>query len=149
MLSHCILIYITKFVVLVAQLCPTLLPLHGLQPARLLFPWKSPGKNNWSRQPFPSPGDLPDPEIEPRSPALQADSLLSEPPGKPQNLLKQNHFLQAICIFPFSNGYLPFYLFESQCFKWIIKRLISNANMKLPDFSQMYKQSWNPLAEKL
>ena len=33
--------------------------------------------------PFPSPGDLPNPGIEPRSPALQADSLLSEPPGKP------------------------------------------------------------------
>ena len=32
---------------------------------------------------FPSPGDLPDPEIKPRSPALQADSLLSEPPRKP------------------------------------------------------------------
>ena len=32
--------------------------------------------------PFPSPGDLPDPAIDPRSPALQADSLLSEPPGK-------------------------------------------------------------------
>ena len=30
---------------------------------------------------FPSPGDLPDPGIEPRSPALPADSLPSEPPG--------------------------------------------------------------------
>ena len=37
----------------------------------------------WSGEPFPSPGDLPNPEIEPRSPALQADSLLPEPPGKP------------------------------------------------------------------
>ena len=37
----------------------------------------------WSGLPFPSPGDLPDPEIEPRSLALQADALLSEPPGKP------------------------------------------------------------------
>ena len=37
----------------------------------------------WSGLPFPSPGDLPDPEIEPGSPALQADSLPSEPPGKP------------------------------------------------------------------
>ena len=37
----------------------------------------------WSGLPFPSPGDLPDPGIEPRSPALQADSLLSKPPGKP------------------------------------------------------------------
>ena len=32
----------------------------------------------WSRLPFPSPGDLPNPGIEPRSPALQADSLLTE-----------------------------------------------------------------------
>ena len=32
--------------------------------------------------PFPSPGDLPDPGIEPTSPALQADALPSEPPGK-------------------------------------------------------------------
>ena len=34
-------------------------------------------------RPFPYPGDLPDPGIEPGSPALQADSLLSEPSGKP------------------------------------------------------------------
>ena len=38
----------------------------------------------WSGWPFPSPGDLPDPGIENRSPELQADSLLSEPPGKPK-----------------------------------------------------------------
>ena len=37
----------------------------------------------WSGLPFPSPGDLPDPGIEPRSPALQADALPSKPPGKP------------------------------------------------------------------
>ena len=36
----------------------------------------------WSGLPFPSPGDLPDPGIEPRSPALQADALTSELPGK-------------------------------------------------------------------
>ena len=35
----------------------------------------------WSGLPFPSPGDLPDPGIEPRSPALEADTLTSEPPG--------------------------------------------------------------------
>ena len=39
----------------------------------------------WSGLPFPFLGDLRDPEIEPESPALQADSLLSEPPGKPTN----------------------------------------------------------------
>ena len=38
----------------------------------------------WSGLPFPSPGDLPDPGIEPRSPALKADALTSEPPGKPK-----------------------------------------------------------------
>ena len=37
----------------------------------------------WSGLPFPSPDDLPSPGIEARSPALQADSLPSEPPGKP------------------------------------------------------------------
>ena len=37
----------------------------------------------WSGLPFPSPGDLPDPGIEPRPPSLQADALPSEPPGKP------------------------------------------------------------------
>ena len=37
----------------------------------------------WSGLPFPSPGNLPDPGIEPGSPEMQADSLWSEPPGKP------------------------------------------------------------------
>ena len=37
----------------------------------------------WSGLPFPSPGDLPNPGIEPRSPTLQADALPSEPPGNP------------------------------------------------------------------
>ena len=37
----------------------------------------------WSGLPFPSPGDLPNPGIKPRSPALQADALPSEPLGKP------------------------------------------------------------------
>ena len=39
----------------------------------------------WNGLPFPSPGDLPDPGIEPRSPALEADALTSEPPRKPQH----------------------------------------------------------------
>ena len=39
----------------------------------------------WSGLPFPSPGDLLNPGIKPRSPTLQADSLPSEPPGKPKN----------------------------------------------------------------
>ena len=41
----------------------------------------------WSGLPFPSPGDLPNPGIELGSPALQADALTSEPPGKPNDKL--------------------------------------------------------------
>ena len=65
------------------QSCPTLgdpvdcsppgSSIHGILQARY-----------WSGLPFPSPGDLPDPGIEPRSPSLQADALTSEPPGKPK-----------------------------------------------------------------
>ena len=40
-------------------------------------------QEHWSGLPFPSPGDLSDPGIEPGSSTLQADSLPSEPPGKP------------------------------------------------------------------
>ena len=43
----------------------------------------------WSGLSFPSPGDLPDPGIELGSPALQADALPSEPPGKLQDLGKR------------------------------------------------------------
>ena len=41
----------------------------------------------WSGLPFPSPGDLPNPGIEPGSPTLQADALTSEPPGTNQQIL--------------------------------------------------------------
>ena len=37
----------------------------------------------WNGLPFPPPGDLPDPGVEPGSPTMQADALPSEPPGKP------------------------------------------------------------------
>ena len=39
-------------------------------------------RHEWSGLPFPSPGDLPDPGIEPRSPALQEDFLPADPPAK-------------------------------------------------------------------
>ena len=72
----------TYLLCLVTQSC---LPPHGLQPARLLCSWGFSRQEHWSGLPCPPPGDLPNPEIKPRSPTLQADSLLSEPPGKPKN----------------------------------------------------------------
>ena len=44
----------------------------------------------WSREPFPSPGDFPDPETEPRFLVLQADSLLLKPQGKPISGQRKN-----------------------------------------------------------
>ena len=74
------------------QLKPTLVVVVKLLSHVCLFatPWTHqvplsmgfPRQEYWSGLPFPSPGDFPNPGIKPRSPALQADSLLTEPPGK-------------------------------------------------------------------
>ena len=53
--------------------------LMGLQSMEFSMP------EHWSGWPFPSPGDLPNPGTQPRSPTLQVDSLAAEPPGKPEN----------------------------------------------------------------
>ena len=60
---------------------------HGLQLTRPLYPWGFSRQEYWSGLPFLSPGDLPDPGIEPVSPALQADSLLSESPREAPKVL--------------------------------------------------------------
>ena len=52
---------------------------------RFLCPWGFSRQDYWTGLPYPPPGDLPNPGIKPRSPALQEDSLPSEPPGKPKN----------------------------------------------------------------
>ena len=69
---------------------------------QVLCPWNSPGKN--TGQPFPSPGGLPHPGIQPGSLTLWEDSLLSDPPGKPLSsclcsivLRKPNYWSQASC----------------------------------------------------
>ena len=56
----------------------SLLP-HGLQSMEFTRP------KYWSEQPFPSPGDLPNPWIKPRPPVIAGDSLQAEPQGKPKN----------------------------------------------------------------
>ena len=56
---------------------------HGLELTRFLCPWDSPVKNTGVGCHTRLQGIVPDPGIEPRSSALQADSLLAEPQGKP------------------------------------------------------------------
>ena len=72
----------SKMAVLVPQWCPTLCDAMNYNlPGSLSMEFSR--QEYRSGYPFPSPGDLPDPGIESRSPALQADSLPSEPQGKP------------------------------------------------------------------
>ena len=66
---------------------------HGLQPTRLLCPWGFSRQEYWSGLPCPPPGDLPNPGIESRSPALLVDSLPAEPPEKPKNTRVVSLFL--------------------------------------------------------
>ena len=76
----------------------------------------SPGKNT-SGLLCPPPGDYPTPGIEARSPTLQADSLLSEPPGKPKNTrVGSLSLLQGIFLTQESNQGLL------HC-RWILYRL--------------------------
>ena len=79
---------------------------HGLYPARLLSMEFS-RQETWSGLPFPSPGELPDPGIEARSPALQVDSLPSESPGKGvhgRTSLTDSYFRYS-SIYPQEHGY--------------------------------------------
>ena len=50
---------------------------------QVLYPWDFSSKKYWTGLPFPLPGHLPDPEIEPGSPALAVGFFTAEPPGKP------------------------------------------------------------------
>ena len=69
-------------------------------------PQNSPGMNTGVGLSFPSPGDLPNPGIESGSPALQGDSLPSEPPGKPYTIIVCyfNSFSYRKCVW---NCFIP------------------------------------------
>ena len=68
----------------------------------------------WSGLPVPSPGDLPDPEIEPMSPTLQADALTSEPPGKPIFQLPNIYLKNRTLLAEYSKMIILSYLFDGK-----------------------------------
>ena len=87
----------------------------------------------WSGLPFPSPGDLPNPGIESRSPVLQADALTSEPPGKPHisyyyiilyNLYEPHIIIIIIIIIPYLSSYLSLSIMDSQLLNYIYSKVI-------------------------
>ena len=101
---------------LVAQLYPTLCDPVDCSPPISSVHGDSPGKNA-SGLLCPPPGDHPTPGTEPRSPTLQADSLLSEPPGKPKNTgVGSPSLLQGIFLTQESNQGLLHY-------RWILYQL--------------------------
>ena len=65
-------------------------------PPSMEFSWQE----YWRGLPWPSPGDLPDPGIEPRSPTLQADALPSEPPRKPTRHWRPSQILNVFKMWP-------------------------------------------------
>ena len=78
----------------VAKLCLTICnPMNCMQPLSMGFP----RHRYWSGLPFPSPGDLHNPDVQPASPALRADSLVLSQQGGPQ-LANQNQFLYSMPI---------------------------------------------------
>ena len=89
-----ILINLNNIKSTITQWCPTLC---DSMDTRLFCPWILPGKNTRVGCHFLLQGDLPNPGIEPGSPALQADSLLSEPPGRPEGYIGGSY--TAIAIF--------------------------------------------------
>ena len=90
-------------------------------------------KEYWSGQPVPSPGDLPNPGIEHKSPTLQANSLPTEPPGKPKNTgMCSLSLLQGIFLTQESNWGLLY------C-RWILYWLSYQAS---PKFNKRVQQKW-------
>ena len=98
-----------KVKVKVAQSCPSLCDptdstVLGILQAKIL---------EWL--PFPSPGDLPNPGTEPRSPALQVDSLPAEPQGKPPQIIyiyiyqkKSDYWVQVLTLSPLTGIFSKF-----------------------------------------
>ena len=72
-------------------------------------------QEHWSGLPFPSPGDVPDPGIEPGSPALQAESLPSELPKNPKHFIVNMKYIYTPTIYKEINDLLSQILFISSC----------------------------------
>ena len=126
----------------VAQSCPTLCDPMDYGPPSLSVQGDSPGKNTGVGCHALLQGDLPNPGIKPRSPALQADSFPSEPPGKPMNTrVGSLSLLQGIFQTQGSNWGLL------HC-RWILYQLSYQVSLKM-DPSNPYFQFTGLSGERL
>ena len=107
-------------------------------------------KEYWSGLSFPSPWDLPDPGIEPRSPTLQADALTFEAPGKPsfENIFSNSvssHFILFMASFAVKKKLISLFRYPSLCFQPLLSadlfKLIAGTSNKI------YWNKWKYLAK--
>ena len=95
----------------------------------------------WSGLPSPSPGDLPNPGIEPRSPTLQADTLTSEPPGKPHIIIIIPYLSSCAWLISLS-------IMDSQLLNYIYSKVILKVieisiwKKNEDDSSQTWRKKW-------
>ena len=101
----CVYVNKVKMKVLVGQLCPTLQP-HVLEPARLLCPWNSPGKNTGVGYHALLQGIFPIQGLNPGLLHWQAGSLQPVPPGKPKVCIYTNNVKTYVFLIVLSI-YLP------------------------------------------
>ena len=124
-------------VCLVTRSCLTLCDLMDYI-ARLLRPCRFSRPGSWSGLPCPPPGDLPNPGIKPRSPTLQADSLPSEPPGKPKTGLSNSN-LYPQCL---ELGNCSYMFVKNVKMEWkILNHFYSHS-----DDCKQYSECWNSVS---
>ena len=91
----------------------------------------------WSGYPFPSPGDLPNLGIEPRSPTLQADSLPAKPQGKPKNTgVDSLSLLQQVFLPTKESNWGPLY------YRRILYKLSYQGSPQHMELTQCYVPDW-------
>ena len=122
---------------LVTQLCPTLCDSTDCSlPGSSSMGFSR--QEYWSRLPCSTPGDLPNPGIEPRSPSLQADFLLFELPGKPKlstlHVLPPFNLLQALILLLFKIYIYLFLVVLALCCCAQVFSSCGNRGLKCPSF---------------
>ena len=94
-----------------------------------------PRQESWSGLPFPSPGDLPDPGIEPMSPALAGGFFTTEPPGKPKYCFMSLYFFHYYLLFMSNDIRFPFMIIVENFFQKVLAYVkeLSGYNQRISD----------------
>ena len=100
----------------------------------------------WSGVPLPSPGDVPNPGIEPRSPTLQADAITSELPGKIWEGVHKGCILSP-CLFNISCFEMPGWMKHKLESRLPVEILITSDTQMTPHYDRKQRRTKEPLDE--